>query len=125
MKTVLKYWWIGLIVAAYVIISAVRGQWNPIDWFQDKPLPPAGPTPGTGCTAPGGQAGMYDTNGSCIPTASGGGAPIVERVIIATAPRSLVVSTGTTTPFMKYGCTYGNPRYYRMGWIVVYKISCP
>ncbi len=34
-----------IIVAAYVIISAIKGIWNPFQWFASAPTPPADGTP--------------------------------------------------------------------------------
>lgn len=120
-----RFWWLLLLVI-YVIISAVRGQWNPIDWFHDSPNLGNKPTPGSGCTSAAGKPGMYDANGNCIETApAGGGNPVVERIIITGSPNSFLVPEGTSMPVYRYGCTYGAPRHWRMGWQVVFKLSCP
>lgn len=124
-KFLLRYGWLVLIAVVYVIIAATRGQWNPIDWFKDKPDTGGTKDPGTGCTTTAGKAGMYDSAGNCIETAPAGGTPVVERIILASSPNSFLVPAGTAMPIYRYGCTYGNPRHWRMGWQVVFKLSCP
>lgn len=97
---------LAIAAAAYVIISAMKNQWNPFKWFAGTPSTP--PADGTMCTLPDNTAGEYK-NGVCV------------RKIDINPPPETVIRRRVKC-YMKPAGTSCNPRIYDslLGWGVLY-----